>query len=81
MNTTKVFSLFIVFLFCLTNTVAQKYKAEQTEIERLLTQTVADYNAAKYDKALESSKQALIKSFAINDPSYIAQSYNTIGVI
>lgn len=81
MNKTKFFSLFIVYLFCLTNTVAQKYKAEQTEIERLLNQTVVDYNAAKYDKALESSKQALIKSFAINDPSYIAQSYNTIGAI
>ena len=81
MNKTKFFSLFIVFLFCLTKTVAQKYKAEQTEIERLLNQAVVEYNDAKYDKALESSKQALIKSFAINDPSYIAQSYNTIGAI
>lgn len=81
MTKTNFFSLLIAFLFCFTNAVAQKYKAEKDEIERLLNQTVADFNDAKYDKALESSKQALINSFAINDPSYIAQSYNTIGVI
>ncbi|UPT70917.1 MAG: hypothetical protein M0D53_00385 [Flavobacterium sp. JAD_PAG50586_2] len=78
---TKFFSLLIVLLFCFTNTVAQDYKAEKAEIEKLLNQTVVDFNASQYDKALESSKQALINSFAINDNSYIAQSYNTIGVI
>lgn len=78
---TKFFSFFIVFLFCFTNLCAQEYKAEKAEIERLLNQTVTEFNDAKYDKALESSKQALIKSFAIADDSYIAQSYNTIGVI
>lgn len=81
MTKTKLFSLFIVFLFCFTNAVAQDYKKEKDEIERLLNQTVVDFNDAKYDKALEFSKQALINSFAINDDSYIAQSYNTIGVI
>lgn len=81
MSKTKVFSLFIVFLFCFTNALAQEYKAEKAEIEKLLNQTVTEFNDAKFDKALESSKQALIKSFAINDDSYIAQSYNTIGVI
>ncbi|MGC4041796.1 MAG: ATP-binding protein [Flavobacterium sp.] len=81
MKRTKFFSLFIVLLLCLTNVFAQEYKAEKEEIERLLNQTVQDFNEAKYDKALESSKQALIHSFAINDDSYIAQSYNTIGVI
>lgn len=78
---TKFFSLLIVLLFCSTNAVSQDYKEEKAEIEKLLNQTVADFNASKYDKALESSKQALINSFAINDNSYIAQSYNTIGVI
>jgi signal transduction histidine kinase/CheY-like chemotaxis protein len=81
MSKTKVFSLLIVFLFCFTNALAQEYKEEKAEIERLLNQTVIDFNAAKYDMALESSKQALISSFAINDDSYIAQSYNTIGGI
>lgn len=81
MTKTKFFSLLIIFLFCFTTALAQEYKKEKAEIERLLNQTVADFNEAKYDKALESSKQALINSFAINDDSYIAQSYNTIGVI
>ena len=81
MTRTKLFSFLLVFLFCFTTTFAQEYKAEKAEIERLLNQTVVDFNDAKYDKALESSKQALINSFAINDDSYIAQSYNTIGVI
>ncbi|WP_445452397.1 response regulator [Flavobacterium sp. 25HG05S-40] len=78
---TKLFSFLLVFLFCCTTALAQEFKAEKAEIERLLNQTVVDFNDAKYDKALESSKQALINSFAINDDSYIAQSYNTIGVI
>lgn len=78
---TNFFSLFIVFLFCYTTSQSQENKAETNEIERLLNQTVADFNDDQFDKALESSKQALINSFAINDPSYIAQSYNTIGVI
>ncbi len=81
MSKAKFFSLFLALLFCCANIVAQEFKAEKAEIERLLNQTVAEFNDAKYDKALESSKQALINSFAINDPSYIAQSYNTIGVI
>ena len=81
MTRTKFFSLLIIILFCFTNAVAQDYKAEKAEIERLLNQAVSDFNDAKYDKALESSKQALINSFAIKDDSYIAQSYNTIGAI
>ncbi len=81
MSKTKFFSLFIILSFCFVPGVAQKFKAEKEEIERLLNQTVADFNDAKYDKAMESSKQALVTSFAINDDSYIAQSYNTIGVI
>ena len=81
MTKTKFFSLFIILLFFITNAFAQDYKTEQDEIEKLLNLAVSDFNDAKYDKALESSKQALINSFAINDDSYIAQSYNTIGVI
>src|SRR6218665_1283184 len=78
---TKVFSLFIFFFFCVTTSFAQEYEEEKTEIKDLLNQAVIDFNDAKFDKALKSSKQALINSFAINDDSYIAQSYNTIGVI
>ena len=78
---TKLFSLLIFLLFCFANASAQDHKAEIAKIEILINQAVADYNDAQYDKALESSKQALIASFAINDDLYIAQSYNTIGVI
>ncbi len=77
----KSISLLVFILFCFTNLVAQEYKTEKAEIERLLDQAVSDFNDAKYDKALESSKKALIISFGINDDSYVAQSYNTIGVI
>lgn len=81
MNKTKLFSLLIIFFFCTTLVHSQENKKEKTEIEELLNQAVHDFNDAKYDKALESSKQALINSFAIDDNSYIAQSYNTIGVV
>ena len=78
---TKSFSLLIFLLFGFTNAIAQDYKAEKAEIEQLLNQAVSDFNNAQYDKALESSKQALINSFGIHDNLYIAQSYNTLGVI
>ena len=81
MSKTKSISLFIFLLFCFTNVSAQDYKTEKAKIEKLLKQAVSDYNDAKYDKALESSKQALINSFGIGDDLYIAQSYNTLGVI
>ncbi len=77
----KYISLLLFFLFSYTNLVAQDYNKEKTEIKRLLDQAFSDYNNAQYDKALDSSKQALIISFGINDDLYIAQSYNTLGVI
>ena len=77
----KYIRLLLFFLFSYTNLVAQDYNKEKTEIKRLLDQAFSDFNNAQYDKALESSKQALISSFGINDNSYIAQSYNTLGVI
>jgi signal transduction histidine kinase/ActR/RegA family two-component response regulator len=77
----KYICLLIFFLFSYTNLVAQDYNKEKTEIKRLLDQAFSDFNNAQYDKALESSKQALINSFGVNDDSYIAQSYNTLGVI
>ena len=78
---TKLFSLLIFLFFCFKNVSAQDHKAEIAGIEKLINQAVADFNDAQYDKALESSKQALIASFAIDNNLYIAQSYNTIGVI
>ena len=77
----KSISLLLFLLLCFTNVFAKDYKIEEAKIEKLLNHATTDYNNAKYDKALELSIQALISSFAINDNSYIAQSYNTIGVI
>lgn len=81
MNKAKYISLLFLLFFCYTNLIAQDNKKEKAEIEKLLNQAVSDFNDAKYDKALESSKQALINSFDIDDNLYIAQSYNTLGVI
>ena len=81
MSKTRLFSLFFFLLFCTTSGLGQKFKAEKAVIEKLLNQAVTEFNNAKYDKALAFSKQALIKSFYINDNSYIAQSYNTLGGI
>lgn len=39
------------------------------------------YRNDNYEKSLELSKQALVRSFKINDPYLIAHSYNSIGVI
>lgn len=78
---TKFFSLLILLFFCVSSALAQDYTEQKKQIEKLLNLAVVDFNNAKYDKALELSKQALINSFAINDNSLIAQSYNTIGVI
>ncbi|WP_293890275.1 response regulator [Flavobacterium sp.] len=77
----KSISLLVFLLFYFTHSVAQDYKKEKVEIEKLLNQAASDFNDAHYDKALESTKQALINSFGISDDSYIAQSYNTLGVI
>jgi signal transduction histidine kinase/ActR/RegA family two-component response regulator len=73
--------LLLFFLFSFTTLVAQDNKLEKAAIEKLINNAVVDFSEAKYDEALEKSKQALMKSFAIDDNSLIAQSYNTIGVI
>ena len=81
MNKAKSITFLLVLFFCYTNSVAQNYKNEKDVIEKLLDKSVAEFNKAEYDDALEFSKHALVNSFVINDDSYIAQSYNTLGVI
>ena len=65
----------------MSSVLAQEHKVEEVAIEKLLNQSISEFNDAKYDKALEYSKQALVKAYKINDNSYIAQSYNTLGCI
>jgi signal transduction histidine kinase/tetratricopeptide (TPR) repeat protein/ActR/RegA family two-component response regulator len=71
----------LLFLFSFSTLVAQENTKEKEVIEKLINDAVVDYMDSDYGKALQTSKQALMKSFAINDNLLIAQSYNTIGVI
>ena len=75
-----IFSLAFIFLFGISFS-QESYKKEKAEIKKYIQSAVSEFNNTNYDKALEFSKFALINSFAINDNLYIAQSYNTIGVI
>lgn len=77
----KLYSLLFCLFLCLSNVLAQKHNEASIRIEKLLSQSVEEFNEAKYDKALELSKEALILSYTCNDNSYIAQSYNTLGCI
>lgn len=70
-----------IFLFCSALLFAQDRDSKKNEIENLINDAVINYSSFKYDKALEISKQALMKSFAIDDNLLISQCYNTIGVI
>ena len=82
MNNFKSIFFLVFLLFYLHSTFAQSdFKKEKDEIKKDIQNSVIEFNNTNYDKALEFSKNALINSFAINDNLYIAQSYNTIGVI
>ena len=82
MNSINKFLLAIIFIFSFNSFFAQINDVEEKVlIKKFLRNAVDEFNDAHYDKALSASKEALIKSYAINDNSYIAQSYNTIGAI
>lgn len=78
----KQFYKIVILLFYCSVVFSQKTQYEEvSKIKKLLNQSVEDYNLSRYDKALKASKDALVLSFSIDSDSYIAQSYNTIGVI
>ncbi|MFN3753877.1 response regulator [Flavobacterium sp.] len=81
MNKIKLSSLLLFLLLTLNTIYSQENVAQKEVIKKHLNQAVVEFSDAHYDKALESSKQALVKSFAINDDLLISQSYNTIGAI
>jgi tetratricopeptide (TPR) repeat protein len=81
MNKIKLNSLLLFLLFFCSTVYSQENNEEKEVIKKHLNQAVVDFSDANYDKALESSKQALVKAFAINDDLLIAKSYNTIGAI
>ena len=81
MRKNKLFITLLIFFFCVIQVFSQGLKAKKAEIEKLLIKARSEFNSSQYDKSLESSKQALVFSFKINDDSFIAQSYNTLGGI
>ena len=50
-------------------------------IETYLNKATEAFGELHFDKSVEFSKKALIISFEIDDPLYIAQAYNSIGVV
>ena len=77
----QIFFLILSFIFSFSTFSQKSTKKEVSEIKKLLNNSVEEFNEAHYDKALNSSKKALVISLSINDNSQIAQSYNTIGAI
>lgn len=81
MNKNKLISLIVLLIFSVGAIYAQDNAKEKAAIKKLLNLAAADFGEAKYDSALDYSKRALVRSFAIDDHLLIAQSYNTIGAI
>lgn len=85
MNIYKIYIISTIFLFLSSSTSAQNEesisKNDKKEIKGFINKAVEEFSNTRYDKALDYSKKALMKSFEVNDDSHIAQSYNTIGVI
>lgn len=81
MNKNKLISLIVLLFFSIGAIYAQDNTKEKAAIKKLLNLAGADFGEAKYDSALDYSKRALVRSFAIDDHLLIAQSYNTIGAI
>lgn len=85
MNSQKRYILTTLLFFLCILTFAQTQepisKVDKQEIKGFINKAVEEFSNTRYDKALNYSKKALMKSFEVNDDSHIAQSYNTIGVI
>lgn len=81
MNKVKLISLLLFLLLSTVSVFSQENKEEKKAIEKLINQAVVDFQEAEFDKALEFSKQALVRAFAIQDDLLIAHSYNIIGTI
>lgn len=73
----------LAFLLLLTFSVSAQDtdRKERAAIERLINKGGKYFRQAEYNKALDFSKQALVRSFKLDDDYLIAHSYNAIGVI
>ncbi len=73
-------NLLFAFLFILNLSYAQNENVKQ-DIENQINKAGIHFTNGEYDKALQLSKSALVRSFKINDDYLIAHAYNAIGVI
>lgn len=60
---------------------SQTPEGEGKSIEKQIVEAGVYYRNEDFEKSLELSKKALVRSFKINDSYLIAHSYNSIGVI
>lgn len=60
---------------------SQSSENEREYIEKMIVESGVHFQNAEYNKALNLSKNALAKSFKINDDYYISHSYNSIGAV
>jgi len=60
---------------------SQAPERERKSIEKQIVEAGVYYRNEDFEKSLELSKQALVRSFKVNDSYLIAHSYNSIGVI
>lgn len=70
--------ILFLFLFLAGFAFAQN---ERTQIESQINAAGKYFTGGEYEKALELSKSALVRSFRLNDDYLIAHSYNAIGVV
>ncbi|WP_026705086.1 tetratricopeptide repeat-containing hybrid sensor histidine kinase/response regulator [Flavobacterium soli] len=73
--------LILLLLFSISFLYSQTAQDQRKSIEKQITQAGNHYRNGDYEKSLEVSKEALVRSFKIDDPYLIAHSYNSIGVV
>ncbi len=75
----KILILFLFFIF--QSSFSQNLEQEKAKIENLINQASLFYKKGEYSNSLNTSRQALVLSFKINDDRLIAYAYNSIGVL
>lgn len=78
---TSLIKFLLCFLFHLSLFAQSDNEDKIKVIEMNLNKATEAFGELHFDKSVEFSKKALIISFEIDDPLYIAQAYNSIGVV
>lgn len=71
----------LLLLLAASFSYSQSPERERRSIEKQIVEAGVQYRNENFEKSLEISKLALVRSFKLNDPYLIAHSYNSIGVI